>query len=358
MGAQALGASCAAATQRHPRYGSTQLSLQPLMADPAERIDAHLEAGRILHARSLVHQWLEAYLQELPAAPSREQLLQPALFKALADVVERSSDQGLLERFWSALDQVPPPTLPAASEPLPVLGVPLLNGAELLLRLLDSLDHPVGTLAVVDNSVNSRYAAAVRPLLDQLEQQGHPLISQIQIARGFGNQGVAASWNQILMAFPNASAIALLNHDVVLSPGALQQALEQLKADAEHHCKGVLLPLLAPPAAFSAFLITPKLWDTAGLFNPAFHPAYLEDLEFSDRLRDLGLTISHHSELQEAMAAVNTAASATISHDPAIERQNQSSFQLNRLWYFSHRRLRHDPRGSWLRRWLNDWQLS
>ena len=327
------------------------------MADPSERIDSHLEAGRILHARSLVHQWLEAYLQQLPPAPSKDELLQPELFKALADVVERSSDQGLLERFWSAMDRIPAPTLPAASQPLPVLGVPLLNGAKLLLRLLESLDHPVGTLAVVDNSVNSRYAAEVRPLLDQLEQQGHPLISEIHIARGFGNQGVAASWNQILLAFPAASAIGLFNHDVVLSPGALQQALQHLNADSEHHPNGCILPLLATPAAFSAFLITPKLWDTAGLFNTAFHPAYVEDLEFSDRLRDLGLPIAHHDELQRAMAAVNPDSSATISHDPEISRLNQASFQLNRLWYFSHRRLRHDPRGSWIRRWLNDWPL-
>ncbi len=326
------------------------------MASPAERIAAHLEAGQILQARALVHQWLEAYLQQLPAAPSKEQLLQPSLFKALADVVERSSDQGLLERFWRALDQVPGPPLPGRTEALPVLGVPLLNGAEHLQELLDSLDHPVQSLAIVDNSVNTRFAASVRPQLDQLEQQGHPLIRHIQIARGFGNQGVAASWNQILLAFPAASAIGLFNHDVVLSPGALSQALELLAQQPA--AEGCLLPLLPPPAAFSAFLITPKLWERAGLFNTAFHPAYWEDLEFSDRLRDLGLPIAHQRELQSAMAAANRKSSATIGHDPELAVLNQASFELNRLWYFSHRRLRHDPRGSWIRRWLNDWPLG
>ena len=169
------------------------------MADPAERIDSHLEAGRILHARSLVHQWLEAYLQQLPPAPSKDELLQPELFKALADVVERSSDQGLLERFWSAMDRIPAPTLPAASRPLPVLGVPLLNGAKLLLRLLEVLDNSgSGNTALRQRGTNT----------DLLSTSRGALIDDISVSVATGGANVNVFGNSSDLSFSGSDVHA------------------------------------------------------------------------------------------------------------------------------------------------------
>jgi hypothetical protein len=117
------------------------------------------------------------------------------------------------------------------------------------------------------------------------------------------------------------------------------------------------MPLLPLPQQFSAFAITAPCWDRLGLFDPGFHPAYCEDLDYRDRLRaDPAVHWLELPELQAAMASLNAAGSATISSDADLACRNRCSFALNRLWWLSHRRLRHDPRGSWLRQWLTEWK--
>jgi hypothetical protein len=316
-----------------------------------QRIDLALESGRLQEARSLMHHWLLWQIEQQNGHASRQQLRDPDLWLALSNVVERTSDQQLLELFWQAMDQVQPqPITPAAAVPL--LGVPILNRPDLLQRLLNSLDHPVDTLAIVDNSAGSSSEADVAAALSALQHNGHPQVGSIHIARNFGNGGVAASWNQILRAFPNAPVALLVNNDVQFAPGALASALNTLQADAPQ-----FLPLLPNPQEFSAFLITTLCWNRIGLFDASFHPAYCEDLDYRDRLRaDPTVQWLTRPDLQQAMAARNQEHSATITSDPELAERNRCSFALNRLWWLSHRRLRHDPRGTWLRQWLTEWK--
>ena len=102
------------------------------------------------------------------------------------------------------------------------------------------------------------------------------------------------------------------------------------------------------PQEFSAFLLTPGCWDRIGLFDPDFHPAYCEDLDYRDRLRrDSNVRWVTAKDLQDRMAALNPSSSATINSDPQLEAFNAISFALNRLWYLSHRRIRRS-RGTWI----------
>lgn len=306
-------------------------------------------------ALGLMAEWLRVYGLELAALPSRRRARRPLLWRCLADLVERSGDQRLLEQFWQILDRLAPRLQPlqplepgAQGLELPLLGVPILNGPEHLQRLLASLDLPVQTLALVDNSGGP---GPVRQLLETLERQGHPRVRQVRVARNFGNGGVAASWNQILTAFPAAPLALIANHDVVFSPGALAQALRALDPTRPQW-----LPLLPGAAAFSAFLITALAWNRLGLFEAAFHPAYFEDSDYRDRLlADPEVACLEEGPWLEPMAAANPIASATLAADPQLRQWNEASFQLNRLWYFSRRRLLGDRRGEWLRRWLAEW---
>ncbi len=316
-------------------------------------VQSALQAGNIQEARAIVFQWLTGWSEDLPAIPGRVDLLQPDLWHCLADVVERTNDQFLIERFWQVLDALPGPPSPVTSKTsaLPLLGIPILNRVDLLHRLLDSLDLPVRILAIVDNSpADSPVASHLRAI----GQLGHPMVETIQIARPFTNIGVAASWNLILSSFPEVPATLLVNNDVTFAPGILASALERLDTNRPQ-----FLPLLPDPNGFSAFLITALCWDRLGLFDPNFHPAYGEDLDYRDRLRanpdvdQLDGNFAH-----AAMAALNSDHSATIASDPALEVQNRCSFALNRLWYLSHRRLRQDPRGTWRRLWLNQWRME
>ena len=315
------------------------------------QVQQALASADLQAARGYVFHWLNDWASSLSVHPQRAELRQPKLWNCLADVVERTSDHYLIERLWQLLERLPPP--PPASSALPLLGIPILNRADLLLDLLDSLDHPVSTLAIVDNSssTDTGPGGTVASQLAALRQLGHPLIDTIRIARPFRNLGVAASWNIILSSFPEASVALLANNDVRFAPGVIEGALNRI--DTAHP---QFLTLLPEPNGFSAFLLTALCWDRIGLFDPGFHPAYGEDLDYRDRLRATpDVEWLPGGEAHSAMAALNATHSATIGSDPWLEEQNRASFALNRLWYFSQRRIRGDYRGSWRRLWLAQW---
>lgn len=319
---------------------------------PASSIAELLASGRVLEARALLQRWMQRDLSRSPESASRAELRNPAFWAALADVVERTSDQALLENFWQYLDRVSPPPTPQGV--LPLLGVPILNRIDLLQRLLDSLDVRVTTLAIVDNSpaIHPGGPSALQQSLQEVQRSGHPLIEAVEIARPFGNLGVAGSWNHILSAFPDAPLALLANNDVCIAPGVITAALERINT-----AKAQFLPLLPGAQEFSAFLITALTWNRIGLFDDHFYPAYHEDLDYRDRLRaDLNVEVIDGSFCHVAMAACNSKGSATIGSDRRLAAHNQASFAMNRLWYLSHRRLRNDRRGSWVRRWLAQWK--
>ena len=319
-----------------------------------------LSSGNLSEAQAIAYQWLRHYSDSLPANPSRADFLCPQLWLALADVVERTSDYYLTESLWQILEQIPLNTPPLES--LPLLGIPILNRADLLSKLLDSLDVRIDTLAIVDNSTitagqptSSRQSlssqTSVPRFLEALQQLGHPLIGEIHVARPFCNLGVAASWNHILRSFPDAPIALIANNDVVFAPGVLRQALAKLNAS-----RAQFMSLFQPPHGFSAFFLTTQCWDRIGLFDDNFINAYFEDLEFRDRLRA-------HPDVEQiradfayqAMAELNSNYSATIQSDPRLAAMNQCSYALNKLWYLSPRRLAHDRRGAWRRLWLSQW---
>ena len=329
--------------------GRIVLETAPPQPDQLQaEIDSLLALGELHAARCVLHDWL----QQLTSLPAQQQAEiggvwdDPALWKLVADVVERTGDQWLLELLWRGLERLRPGPWPA--QRLPLLGVPILNRPDLLERLLDSLDCEVDTLAVVDNSGGAKPVAA---LLERLETTGHPKIARVRVCRPFRNLGVAASWNAILRAFPEVPHALVVNNDIRFAPGVLAAALARLDSQRPQW-----LPLLPFDSAFSAFFITSLAWNLVGLFDETFYPAYLEDSEYRERMRRYPqLETPAHDDLAAAMAACNPEGSATISSDPQLAACNRRSFSLNRLWFLSHRRLRSDPSGAWMLRRLAGW---
>lgn len=313
---------------------------------------AALTAANQTLAREELQSWLRDWVRSLPARPGRSHLRQPLLWSSLAAYSEQSGDLELIEKLWQVLDRLPAPI--AFSDPvatLPLLGVPILNRVDLLARLLSTLDHPVQTLAIVDNSVGSPAHPEIAAELAQLQQKGHPLIQSIRIASPFSNLGVAASWNLILSSFPELPCALLANNDLRLAPGVLARALACLDASRPQ-----FLALLPPPHAYAGFLITSRCWDQLGLFDPGFHPAYCEDLDYRDRLTNAPQVEQVDASFAHAaMVACNLEHSATINSQPALRKHNSVSYPLNQLWYLSERRRRRDPRGCWRRLWLAQW---
>ncbi len=305
----------------------------------------YLRRGQLADATRLVYGWFADVRLELSLLPSRERATRPALWQAVADLAELAGDHRLPEQLWQALDQLKP--APAMGATITLLGVPIVNGPDRLEALLASLDVPVDILALVDHSGGP---GPVRELLNRLESEGVPNVARVRVARPFGNAGVAKAWNAILQGFPSVPFALIANHDVVFAPGALAQALAALDP-----AQPQWLPLLSRPAAFSAFLITSLAWNRIGLFDESFVPAYWEDTDYRDRLEaDPSVQRIEQGPWLEAMDVANPQNSASLADDPQLARTNEVSFALNRLWYFSRRRLQGDRRGAWLRAWLLD----
>lgn len=309
-----------------------------------DQVRRWLQRGQLADASREVYGWFADYRLELQLLPSRERATRPFLWQAIADLAELAGDHRLPEQFWQALEVLQPEPAPSP-QAIPLLGIPIVNGAHRLEALLGSLDLPVDTLALVDHSPGP---GPVRDLLDRLERDGVPGVARVCVARPFGNAGVAKAWNSILLAFPSAPFALIANHDVVFAPGVLAQVIQQVDP-----AQPQWLPLLSRPAAFSAFVITCLAWNRIGLFDESFVPAYWEDTDYRDRLEaDPGIQRIEQGPWLAAMDAANPVQSASLQDDPALAAANQRSFALNRLWYFSRRRLQGDRRGAWLRAWL------
>lgn len=351
-----LAASVTSWQELGRRYGDRIKAIQgstdqATAEERAAAIDLLLQLGDLAGARQAVVSWLLEWFRAMPLRGSGRDVLQPELLRCLADVVERSSDQALLQLFWQGLERLLPPS--SAAGVLPLVGVPVLNRPDLLEALISSLDLPVDTMAIVDNSGgrDDSDALELRHLLKTLEEEPPAGIGQVRVARAFGNGGVAAAWNQILLGFPQAAVALIVNNDVVMAPGVLTMAMERIDLDRPQ-----ILSLLPGPAAFSAFLITALAWDRIGLFDEGFYPAYCEDLDYLERVRGCAdLEWIGAEDLHRVMAPLNTSQSATISSDPSLAAANHRSFQLNRLWSLYQRRPRLVGSAQWRRRWLSQW---
>ena len=111
---------------------------EPPSAIWSAQLQAHLAAGELQQARSLAYHWLQGHRRDLPLHPTRHQLRQPLLWRALGDG-EWTGDQYLLELFWQMLDEVAlAGWCESNGHALLLLGVPLLNRPDLLLQLLES----------------------------------------------------------------------------------------------------------------------------------------------------------------------------------------------------------------------------
>jgi len=153
---------------------------------------------------------------------------------------------------------------------IPNLIVPTLTRYDLLQRMLESIDYPVGHVLIVDNG----------NMIDQLKLPAE--IKELTVLTMPANMGVAGSWNLGIKCFPKDDNWLIVSDDVVFPAGALKQ-----------------YAALADPTAIQFFDVSPK-WacfsvgeavvEKAGLACELFHPAYFEDNDWERRIDQAGVT--------------------------------------------------------------------
>ena len=157
---------------------------------------------------------------------------------------------------------------------IPVLGFATLSKFDMAQRLLDSIDYPVETLVVVDNSGIKAWIPRPNDYVGELWT--------IRLPHGLGANG---AWNLIIKSTPFAPYWVLPNDDSWFAPGALQTIAEQVDTNK-----------------FNFVDVNPK-WSCvvpgegailkAGLWDEAFHPIYYDDDEYEWRMDLLGVEFNH-----------------------------------------------------------------
>jgi len=183
---------------------------------------------------------------------------------------------------------------------IPVIGVPTLNRTDLLLRFIESIDHEVQTLLVIDNGGNVPE-----------DCPGH-------IVRLPHNIGVGAAWNLIFKLTPRAPYWLICNDDIAFNEGELAE-VERVMSD-ESPKIGMLL-------GFAAFAINQAALELTGFFDENFHPAYCEDNDMAWRAKQAGVP------LVEIEGSPIHEGSATIRGHDIYMSQNGRTFSPNLVYY-------------------------
>lgn len=155
---------------------------------------------------------------------------------------------------------------------IPVMIVPILTRPELLDRMLNTVDHHVGTLVIIDNG---HALPGDFPHRDWAENA--------YVLRMPSNLGVSTSWNLGIKATPHAPWWLIANFDVTWPAGSLEQFDTE---DASHVLR---LAHASPP--WCAFTVGEDVVRQVGLFDEYIHPAYGEDNDFERRCQAVGVPV-------------------------------------------------------------------
>jgi GT2 family glycosyltransferase len=151
---------------------------------------------------------------------------------------------------------------------IPMLVVPTLTRHDLLTRMLESIDAPIGRLVVIDNS--GRGVQVADGPWDAVTVLPMPV-----------NFGVAASWNLAVKMAHRHPWVMIASDDVVWPAGAL--------AGFEVQSAENTLVLSETWPHWCAFTLGMRVVSDLGLFDEGYYPAYYEDTEFERRMDRAGM---------------------------------------------------------------------
>jgi len=187
---------------------------------------------------------------------------------------------------------------------IPVMIVPILAGPEILSNMLDTIDHKVQHLLLIDNG----------DCVDDLPWNEH--ILRTSVIKMPANLGVAGSWNLGIKAAPFAPWWLIANFDITWPPGSLKMFAQEASTDQ------IVLSRCEQP--WSAFALGENIVRRVGLFDEGFHPAYFEDNDYSRRCSN--------EIIRPSAIPVQHANSSTLAAADYGEKNNRT--YLSNLDYF------------------------
>lgn len=163
--------------------------------------------------------------------------------------------------------------------PIPVMGVPIVNGVHWLKKLVDSIDYPINHFVIFNNNGRGH----ITKELDELSHTYNKYIKNFKVCHLPSNLGCAASWNLIIKSYVTAPYWVICNSDISFYPGTLEKLVNTVLFDSE---VGIIhassnLPIVG---SWEAFLIRDFVIQKYGLFDENLYPAYCEDFDYLLRI--------------------------------------------------------------------------
>jgi hypothetical protein len=250
--------------------------------------------------------------------------------------------QSLLGEFLEL--QPASPLIKDTRDPIPVFGVPIVNGFRWLNKLVDSIDYPITNFIVINNG-NFEMTSQ----LDNL-RNSNKHITNFHIINLPNNIGCSSAWNLIIKLYPMAPYWVISNHDVSYPAGFLQKMMELgydssvgiVHGDNEH-----------PPGlklgGWEIFLIRDFVIQEYGLFDENLYPAYGEDIDYYmrifangnilKRITTVGIPFFHGDSTDYADGGCQT-----INEDAVLKSKVAIAHKLNERVYLT-------------QKWGNTWNM-
>lgn len=219
---------------------------------------------------------------------------------------------------------------------IPVLGIPHYNRPDLLVRCIESIDTEVAVLALVLNGPLDQFPLAHVAEIGRHLQGGERymtraggIIHRLELCQ-HPNAGCAGAWNEIIKLFPNPGRNLfhywlITNNDIAFTPGDLAKLHAAVVGNQGE--------LLYGNHGASFFAITENCVQRAGLFDENIHPVYLEDCDYSYRLKLLGLREVTVAGVAAIHGDATVSGSCTINASPEIKVRNGQTHGGNFAYY-------------------------
>ena len=201
---------------------------------------------------------------------------------------------------------------------IPVLGIPVLNRADLLLRCIRSIDYPVGNIVIINNGTDPGVAQAIEQLFGELDN--------LDIIKPSYNLGVATSWNLIIREYCEHSYWLLVGNDIQFSRGDLGK----MDRFIQEHPEYATIPA---NWGHSLFAVTRDGLKGVGYFDENIWPAYSEDQDWMYRLKLAGLPWGDCPDIHAVHGEPPLWGSSTVWSDPVLNKRCAITQQNNHEYY-------------------------
>ena len=205
---------------------------------------------------------------------------------------------------------------------IPVLIAPAYNRHDMLVRMLRSVDVPVGCGLVIDN----RNDLAAAPEWDAVREQMDRLNLRL-FTPPFTSIGYGGAINFGITQTPDAPWWLWASNDVEFHPGHLATVVERMNA--------TYAPRIVT-GGFTWGAVNRALIGTVGLVDDwSFFPIYYDDNDYQHRCKVAGIEWIEDWSTGTTHGDGRHGASLTIASDADVRRANDRSFQANDARYRS-----------------------